>query len=102
MEIKETENRQKLSNGYWLVHDRFCWWFARETNEINKKTGKKNKSVKLARVSGYHPTIADAFEGLADNVQREIESKSITMLIKEEKALKQLVKELADDLRQRR
>lgn len=97
--IEEKENRQKLSNGYWLCHDRYCWWICKESDEVNKKTGKKNKRVTLRRVSGYAPTVADAFESLSVRVQREIEAKSITMLIKEEKALKSLVTQLAEDIR---
>lgn len=97
--IKETENRVKLSNGYWLVHDAYNWWIAKESNEVNEKTGKKNKKITLRRVSGYQPTIADAFESLSNRYMNEIESKSVTNLIHEVKALKSLVKQLADDIR---
>lgn len=90
--IEEKENRQKLSNGYWLCHDNFSWWFSKECKSKNGKTT-------LRRVSGYHIDIADAFESLSVRLEREIEATSVTTLIKEVKALKSLVRELADDIR---
>ena len=83
------EYRTDIGGGYWLVRDRFCCWIMKDMVSKEGKAWQK-------RVSGYHADPYDALMSVYKSHTREIDARSIKVLIDEIKALKTAVKEWAD------
>lgn len=86
------EKRTDIGGGYWLVRDPYCCWIEKE-----KKTEKGKSPGKLIykRVGGYCANVEDALTSFVNHHTREIDARSIKVLIKEITALKSSVKEWA-------
>jgi len=86
------ERRTDIGGGYWLVRDSFCCWVEQET-----KTKKGNSPGKIIykRVSGYCANVEDVLTSFVNSHTREIDARSMKVLIKEITALKSAVKEWA-------
>lgn len=98
MTKKEQERKIKLGGGYWLCNDAYCCWIAKE---VRTEKGKNPGKTYLRRVSGYTSRIEDALVSFTDSHSREINARSINMLIKEIKSLKSLIKVIGEDLDER-
>ena len=83
------ERKIDIGGGYWLVRDPFCCWVVRKGKTKTGKTYEK-------RVSGYCATIEDALTSFSVHHTREIDARSIKVLIKEIQSLKSAVKEWAE------
>ena len=83
------DRKTDIGGGYYLMRDQFCCWVIRE---IPTKSG----NIRRKRVSGYCATVEDALTSLCNSHTREIDARSIKVLIKEIQALKTAVKEWAD------
>ena len=83
------EKRTDIGGGYYLVRDPYCCWVIRE---ITTKNGTKREK----RVSGYCADIQDALTSLYVHHTREIDARSIKVLINEIKALKTAVTRWAE------
>ena len=87
------ERRIDIGGGYWLVRDSFCCWIEQETKT---KKGKEPGKIVYKRVSGYCADVQDCLMSFVISHTREIDARSIKVLIKEITALKSAVKEWAD------
>ena len=84
----------EIGGGYLLVRDRFCCWILKE---MTTKQGKKYRK----RVSGYHSCVEDALMSVYNTHTREIDARSIKVLINEIKALKTAVTQWARAIEER-
>ena len=83
------ERRTNIGGGYWLVRDPFCCWVEKETKT---EKGKSPGSIRYKRVGGYCANVEDALTSFVNHHTREIDARSIKVLIKEITALKSAVK----------
>ena len=83
------DRKTDIGGGYFLMRDSFCCWVVQE-----KKT-KQGKPYDK-RVSGYCANVEDALTSFCSHHTREIDARSIKVLIKEIIALKTAVKEWAE------
>ena len=83
------ERKTDIGGGYYLMRDSFCCWIVQEmTTEKGKKWDK--------RVSGYCANVQDALTSFSASHSREIDARSIKVLIKEINALKSAVTRWAE------
>lgn len=85
------ERKIKLGGGYWLCSDQYCCWISKE---CVAKSGKNKGKTYLRRYSGYNTNVEDALQDVVDRHAREVNSKSISSLIKEIKTLKTEIRAL--------
>ena len=82
------DRKTDIGGGYFLMRDSFCCWV------ISEKPTKSGK-IRQKRVSGYCATVEEALTSLLNSHTREIDARSIKVLIKEIIALKSAVREWA-------
>ena len=83
------ERRTDIGGGYWLVRDPFCCWIEKE---YKHQKGSNIGKTYLKRVGGYCANVEDALTSFVNHHTREIDARSIKVLIKEIIALKSAVK----------
>jgi len=87
------ERKIDIGGGYWLVRDPYCCWIEQETKT---EKGKEPGKIIYKRVSGYCADVQDCLMSFVISHTREIDARSIKVLIKELQALKSAVKEWAE------
>ena len=90
-----SERKINLGNGYTLCNDPYCYWI---TKDYVYESGKNKGKVYSKNITGYHSTIENAFFRLSEYHTRQFDTKSINMLIREVRRLKQTISDLIKEI----